>query len=83
MKHIDKLYHFGMGFAIAFLLGFFSPNLGFAAGVIAGIVKEGRDLRFPTKHTADALDAFATGLGAALGLVVHMTAISMGIWSPL
>lgn len=72
----DKVYHFAAGTLIASgttfaasKMGFKHPRLyGLAAGILAGIGKELYDKRHPKSHSCDPNDAYATFLGASVGI---------------
>ena len=62
---LDKLYHFGVGLVVTFLVGAaVHPWLGLLACAVIAVAKEFYDKRHPETHTPDGWDAYATLVGA-------------------
>ena len=67
---MDKIYHFVAGFLITAIIVFtVGPEIGLAAGITAGILKEGYD-KFIKKTKFDFFDLYATIFGSVIGLFV-------------
>lgn len=65
---IDKQAHALGGAVIALTLGYIFPPLwGFAAAIIAGVLKEIWDYFYPETHTCDVWDFVATAGGGLVG----------------
>jgi hypothetical protein len=69
----DKLYHLIAGFAISISIGLFSPILGLAVAVLAGIAKDVVYDLLLKKGTFELLDILATTVGAVIGAIVTTT----------
>ena len=75
---VDKVKHFGVGFAISTLTGALllsylgeptAPLAGLAVGVLAGIAKELYD-KFSERGVPDIMDAVFTAFGSVGGMVL-------------
>lgn len=62
----DKLYHLVAGFAIAFAIAFWKPEVGLFAAMAAGVAKELYD-KYGKKSEADPIDTIATTVGGIFG----------------
>lgn len=67
----DKLYHLIAGFAIAFSVAFWRPEIGLIAAMAAGILKEVYD-KYGKKTEADPLDTIATTVGGVIGAIASL-----------
>lgn len=67
----DKLYHLVAGFAIAFSVAFWRPEIGLIAAMAAGVLKEVYD-KYGKKTEADPLDTIATTVGGIVGAAVSI-----------
>lgn len=68
--HQDKVLHALVGFAIAFIVSFFSQELAVILGVVAGVGKELYD-KYVKKTMFDFFDLFATFCGVFTGVVAY------------
>ena len=75
----DKQMHIVAGAAISLTSSFVAKKMhlknpevvGFAMGVLAGVVKEKYDRRHPKNHTYDVHDAYCTAIGATVSFTVR------------
>lgn len=72
----DKLYHLIAGFAIALLIGLFSPIVGIITTIAIGGTKEVVWDLLLKKGKFEVLDFFMTVVGAVVGTVIALLIVN-------